>query len=420
VNWIRRRLLLLCAAACLAGYVHAYTGGIAGTPIRSDAFSYFVYLPSWLIFHDTSLQAVADDCCGGEFPAFSAITRWRQTGGRWVSAHPIGVAVMVVPFFGVAHALTLWTNLTPDGFTPYYQHAAGLAGLFYTIAGLWILRGLLKRHFSDGVSDATIVALLFGTNLFHYATFDSMWSHAFSFALCAALFSCCDAWPRRPGVAMAAAIGLVAGLMVLVRHTNAIVPAALVTTLFLREPPFRRFAPVAVLIGAAVVYPQLWLYHDATRRWIVRPYAMGEFYWTSPQLTGVLFSVKKGLFFWAPLLLAAVAGFAWLPPALRRWRIAIAAIFALDAYVMASWFDWQLGASYGHRGFVDIFPLLAPGLAATFAWVAARQPLRRAATIAVVLLCALSIFQMLQYWHGVLPMSDVTWRQYQRLFLKPW
>jgi len=37
-----------------------------------------------------------------------------------------------------------------------------------------------------------------------------------------------------------------------------------------------------------------------------------------------------------------------------------------------------------------------------------------------VLLCALSMFQMLQYWHGVMPMSDVTWRQYKALFLKPW
>jgi hypothetical protein len=262
--------------------------------------------------------------------------------------------------------------------------------------------------------------MLFGTNLFHYATFDSMWSHTFSFALCAALFSCCDGWTRRPGVAMAAAIGLIAGLMVLVRHTNAMVPAAFVSTLFVREPSFRRFAPIAVLVGAAVVYPQLWLYHDATRRWIVRPYAMGEFYWTSPHLAGVLIGTKKGLFFWAPLLLAAVAGLALLPASLRRWLPAIVAIFALDAYIMASWFDWQLGASYGHRGFVDIYPLLAPGLAAVFARVAVQPSTRRLAATAVVLLCALSIFQMLQYWHGVLPMSDVTWAQYKSIFLKPW
>src|SRR5829696_174739 len=46
---------------------------------------------------------------------------------------------------------------------------------------------------------------------------------------------------------------------------------------------------------------------------------------------------------------------------------------------------------------------------------------RRTAVAAVVVtLCALSMFQMLQYWHGVLPMSDLTWPQYRSVFLRGW
>jgi hypothetical protein len=321
----------------------------------------------------------------------------------------------------VAHALTRWSNLTADGFTPYYQHAAGLAGACYVLAGLWLLRRLLRRHFSAGAADATIVTLLFGTSLFHYATFDSMWSHAFSFALCAALLDRCDRWRDSSGYRDAVLIGVISGLVVLVRHTNAIIPAALVTTLLWLEPSFRRFAAIAAGAAIVTVIPQLWLYHDATRHWIVGAYAATPgFFWTRPQILEVLFGTRKGLFFWSPLLLAAVAGFALLPPALKRWRIPIAAILILDTYVMASWWDWQLGASYGHRGYVDVYPLLAPGLAASFAWVSSRRPAARFATATVVILCALSIFQMLQYWHGVLPMSDVSWAQYKSLFLKPW
>ena len=40
----------------------------------------------------------------------------------------------------------------------------------------------------------------------------------------------------------------------------------------------------------------------------------------------------------------------------------------LDTYLIASWWDWQFGASYGHRGFIDVLPLLAFGLAAVFEW----------------------------------------------------
>ncbi len=123
------KAIVLCAAAlCLAGYVFVYATGRAGVPIRSDGFSYYVYLPSWFLFHDTTLAAAARDCCGGEFPGYTAIIRWPGTR-RWVNAHPIGVAIMQAPMFAVAHGLTRWTNLSPDGFTFYYQHGAGLSGL---------------------------------------------------------------------------------------------------------------------------------------------------------------------------------------------------------------------------------------------------------------------------------------------------
>jgi len=35
----------------------------------------------------------------------------------------------------------------------------------------------------------------------------------------------------------------------------------------------------------------------------------------------------------------------------------------------------------------------------------------------VVAAIALNLFQMLQYWNGVLPMSDTTWDQYREVFL---
>ena len=426
------RACALAAIACLAGYIYAYASGRAGTPIRSDAFSYYVYLPAWALYHDPSLQAVADDCCGGEFPDWTAIVRWRFTR-QWVNAHPIGEAILIAPFFGLAHGLTRWTNLSPDGFTLYYQHAAGLAGLFYVLAGLWLLRRLLRRHVPPGVVDATLTALFLGTSLLHYGTFDSLWSHAFSFALCAALLERLDAWHPGPSTELRAgrtrddvAIGVLAALMILVRHTNLLVPLV-----FVAAVRSRRLALTTLAIAAAGVLPQLWLYHRATGQWLVSSYGSLGFTFASPHLWGVLGSVKKGAFFWAPLLLLAVAGFASLPASLRRWRAPAAALLALHTYLVASWWDWQFGASYGHRGFVDVYPILALGLASAFARAAAPStrsarsgqavPWRRAALTAVVVtLCALSVFQMLQYWHGVMPMADTTWPQYRAAFLRGW
>jgi hypothetical protein len=414
-----RTWFLEVALLLLGGYVYAFASGRAGTPIRSDAFSYYVYLPAWAIFHDPSLQAVADDCCGGEFPAWTAIVRWPFTR-QWVNAHPIGEAIMIAPFFAVAHALTRWTNLSPDGFSPYYQHAAGLAGLFYVVAGLWCLQRLLARHFPGGVVFAALTTLLFGTSLYHYGTFDSVWSHAFSFALFSAFLERLDA-RHTASRSDHLLLGLLCGLIVLVRHTNALIPICFLGADAIRT---RRVPWLSTGVAAAIVAPQLWLYHSATGHWLVSSYGDYGFTFATPHFFGVLLGPAKGLFFYAPLLLLGVAGWAWIPATLRPWRAPAALLMAFTVYLIASWWDWQFGASYGHRGFVDFYPLFAIGLATFFERVAVVAAAKRSVMVAfaaaVTAMGALSMFQMLQYWHGVLPMSDTTWIRYRAVFLQGW
>jgi hypothetical protein len=422
------RVLAALAALCLAGYVYVYRSGIAPEPIRSDGFSYYVYLPSWFLYGDTTLSSVARDCCGGAFPENTGVVRWPGTR-RWVNVHPIGVAVMQAPLFPLAHALTKWTNLSPDGFSLYYQHADGLAGLAMVIAGLAFVRALLRRHFSDRVVAWTLIALLLGTNLYHYATFDSSYSHPYSFLLVAALMSSIARWYERPSAGTSLLLGIAGGLMVLVRHPNALLlnlfwmyglvlmrPTALLHLYSQRRADLVRTAAVAL----AVVAPQLALYYQSTGRLIVSSYGGLGFNWTSPRIVDVLFSVTKGLFFWSPLLALAVAGLVRLAGStgpLRAFAAPALLLFAVHLYVIASWWDWQLGGSYGSRGFVDVLPLFAPGLASFFEW-ATRSRIRLSFATAIVLVfIALSVFQMLQYWHGLIPFNDITWDQYRAAFL---
>jgi hypothetical protein len=415
---------------CLLGYVFVYATGRADRPIRSDGFSYYVYLPSWFLFHDTTLSALARDCCGGVYPAYTAIIRWPTTR-RWVNAHPIGVAVMEAPLFSVGHALTKWTNLSPDGFTLYYQHAVGISGLLWTVGGMVVLGRILRRHFSDGVTAAALATILLGTNLYHYATFDSSYSHPYSFFLFAAFLDLTERWYARPRPGTSVLLGLVVGLIVLTRHTNALFlmffPLYGVTNaaefrarlaLIARE---RWFVTLATVVAAAVVSPQLAIYYQATGRVFVSSYGDLGFNFGSPHLMQVLFSVQKGLFFWCPVLLTSGAGFVWLARSNHSARAFVlpSLLFLLvDAYIIASWWDWQFGASFGHRGFVDTLPIFAIGMAGCFAWLTAHRHVQRLVFPLVVLAIALNLFQMLQYWNHVLPFSDTTWEQYRGVFLR--
>ena len=414
------------AALCIAGYVIVYQTTAAGQPIRSDGFSYYVYLPSWFIYGDSTLDSVARDCCGGEFPAFTAIIRWPKTH-HWVNAHPIGVAIMQAPMFLLAHALTRWSNLSPDGFSLYYEHGAGLSGLLWIVAGIWILRRLLSRHFSPAITSATLIVILLGTNLYHFATFDSGYSHPYSFFLIAALLDLTERWHQAPGPRLAALLGLVSGLVILTRHTNALfllfVPLYGVASSGTVEALARfrsRARDVAVwaLTTTAVVAPQLAIYRQSTGRLVISSYGDLGFNFGSPRLYGVLFGVQKGLFFWSPVLLLALAGLFMLRGAARAFLLPAILVLLADTYLIASWWDWQFGASYGHRGFTDALPVFALGLAAFFQWSAGRRLTRVVATVAVLLATCLSVFQMVQYWYGILPASDTTWEQYRAVFLK--
>jgi hypothetical protein len=421
-------VLAVCA------YVAVHVMSPKGNPVLSDGFSYYVYLPSWVIYGDPTLEDVANRRFGGTFPGWSGLTRWPGTE-RWVNPHQMGVAVLLLPFYLAGHALTFIWRYPSDGWSFFYRHAAGLGGAFYLVGGLFFLRRLLNRHFPPGIALATIVTITFGTNLFHYATFDALWSHVYSFSLIACLLDLIDGWERRPSRRSAFGIGIVIGLIALVRPANLSVLLFLplfgvVDRASLRARPavlLVRAPQIALMALAAglVFAPQMVLYKSATGSFLVDPYrsllaiqGVRAFDFLHPHLAGVLVGVRKGLFFWSPALLLSVAGFFTMREPLRAFRLPSVAVIAVNTMLVASWWDWQFGGSYGHRAFTDLLAMFAPPAAALYARAAGRPALRAAVTVFACLAVSLSIVQMGQYWLGIIPYSDVTWEQYQSFFLR--
>jgi hypothetical protein len=429
-----RHVVLAVGVLAVCAYVAIYAVQLVKHPVRSDGFSYYVYLPAWVIHADPTLEDLSNRLFGGSYPGWSGLTRWPGTE-RWVNPHQMGVAVLLLPFYLAGHALTLIWHYPAEGFSFFYRHAAGLGGAFYLAAGLFFLKRLLERHVPTGVALATLLTITFGTNLFHYATFDSLWSHVYSFALIACLLDQLDRWEQQPTRTRAGLLGIVMGLIVLVRVSNALVllflllfgvsgPASLGARLSVLRARAPQIALMAV-VAALVVSPQLAFYEWATGSFVVDPYGnllagmgVAGFDFLHPKLAGVLMGTQKGLFFWSPALLLSVIGcFAFRGP-LRAFLLPSLVVLAINTLLVASWWDWQFGGSYGHRGFTDLLAIFALPIAALYAW-AARRPLPRAiVAVLASLAVALSVVQMIQYWIGIVPMSDITWDQYCSFFLR--
>jgi hypothetical protein len=429
IRWGVRHFVAIVGVCGLAGYLYLFTRPAPDMmPIRADGYNYYLYAASWVVYHDFTLEKLPQDWNGGAYPGFAGMIRWPGTN-HWMNRHPIGVSVLMLPFVVFADLLTRWSNLPRDGFSLYYQHAAALAGLVYFLAGLAVLRRTLCRYFSPAVTLWTLVSITWGTNLFHYAVYDGTFSHAFSFALICALIELSDRWWSRPTRWHVVALGVLAGIIVLTRHTNALllllVPAwglASWSQLVRRIDELwqRRGAVLAmVAVTAVVVAPQLALYKWVTNQWLVNAYAphkMG-FTFLSPHLFGALFSTQRGLFFWSPVLLFSIAGMLVARGWARQVLPASAIVLSLNAWLIASWIEWQYGASFGHRAFIDSLGVLALFLAAWFAWTSEHPRLVPVVAGLTTMLTALSVIQMIQYWHRIWPVRDITWDQYRSLFL---
>ena len=75
-GFLIRHFVAIAGALALLSYTAIYSRQGAPAPIRSDGYSYYVYLPSWFLHGDTTLDGVAHTFPGGEYPEFTAIRRW--------------------------------------------------------------------------------------------------------------------------------------------------------------------------------------------------------------------------------------------------------------------------------------------------------------------------------------------------------
>lgn len=127
-----------------------------------------------------------------------------------------------------------------------------------------------------------------------------------------------------------------------------------------------RAVPI-VLTGIVTLLPQLLYWHAATGRWFVYSYGSNEpFYWLAPQIGNFLFSVRKGLFFWSPVLLLAIVGIFISYKRRRQLYVGLVVFLVLIVYISSAWWSWYYGGSFGQRVAVDFMCLFAVFIASVF------------------------------------------------------
>lgn len=395
--------------------------------IGSDGSGYYAYLPATFIYQDFS-YSFADPYAKGHLNYYGNNRSKfvaRNKDGKLNNKYFIGTSVLMLPFFLLAWLFSWIFDYPIDGYSFLFQSFMAIAGVFYLLAGLHYLRKLLLRaKIKDGIAGATISVIFLATNLYHYALEEPTMSHVYSFAAISFFlyhaFVFMENGSKKNFIAAATAFVLI----VAIRPTNGIVLLALPFLYFLsgaNENQIREnlrnktWYSIPSLTAITLLFLQLLCYKLTVGKWTTDSYTGESFNFADPHILDVLFSWRKGLFIYTPVLLLSIAGIFFMRN--KKAAIAFAAFFMLNTWVISSWHDWAYGGSLGLRPYIDYFPVFAISLAFFFQfmrnWIAAS-----ATAIVCLFFVALNISQHYQYHFGILPYEAMDEYKYKRLFFR--
>jgi hypothetical protein len=345
--------------------------------IYYDVLEYYTYLPATFINKDLKLEKCKD--MSDKF--------WplRAPNGGNVAKMFMGMSVMYSPFFFIAHAITPFTHYHPDGFSMPYQFMIQFSCLFYLMIGLFLLQKTLREYFSPEITALTIIIMTLGTNLFYYASVEAAMSHAYSFSLFCIFIRQVMKWHNKPTFLTTAGIGLLYGLITLIRPTNGIVILIflfwkikksddLINQYFFFYKNIYKIALI-ILFTFLIWVPQFCYWKYVTNQWIYYPYSNNEhFFFSDPQIIRSFFSFRKGWLLYTPLMGLSILGLPFLHKQMRALFWPIFIFFIVNVYIITSWWVWWYGGSFSQRPLIDSYSVLSFPIAAILSWIYFTSP----------------------------------------------
>jgi hypothetical protein len=417
-------LLLFVGLAAFAGFTRWKS--ISEEPlIMTDGQGYYAYLPATFIYQN--LQFLFVEQINERYYAEDKRANYVvQTENGNVNKYFVGTAVMQSPFFLVGCVGALITGQSVDGYSTPFQLMIGVAAASYLAVGwLFLVSLLVSLGYRKMIAVLAAILVVFATNLLYYTLYEPSMSHVYSFCTVSAFLyfgrrALIEATTR---TAVLAAFAL--GLTVLIRPVNGLVLLGLpvvsgglsgtlngLELLLQKRKPL--FIGLLIVLGVASIQPIVYLIQ--TGKPLVWSYQEEGFNFLKPEFWNVLFSYRKGLFVYCPILVVGVLGLI-VGGAKRKSGFVEGWLFLLlITWVISSWWMWYYGGSYGHRAFIEYYPFFAIGLAHVLTkgiWFISPVLL----ILSTPFWVGVQMVQTYQYVNHIIPFDNMNKEKYWNLFL---
>ena len=395
-------------------------GGI----LRSDAAGYYLWLPAVLIYDDSDYEFCDSSfAAGGFYPSGYFDYMLKSTdNGRRINKYGPGAAISALPFFTLAH---LYGSLIGEnvGTETHYQSSWWIASTFYVCLGFVSLFLLGQFRGRNAFFSLVVVSsLLFGTNVFHYTTFDAGMSHAFTFGWLGLALLLSDRIRQVAAKKHWLLLGLACAMVVLIRPFNVVMLPVIFVAL-----PLKRLVDAAVrkqFVLAGLMFILFLLIWPASNYWqtgdfLVYGYGEEQFNFSKPHFWQFFVGFEIGAFVYSPLILLMilVAGFASYRLQRLWFYVLFLAWFFLVVWVLSCWESWQYGCTLGNRPLSDWYVFFA---AVILMWDVSRERRWFITTITVIAALLLTYSQVVhyQYRHWIIDWCHMTKQEFMDVFLK--
>lgn len=379
----------------------------------SDPEGYYQYLPAFFIDNDVHKQGWTTDI----------------GNGKKINKFTSGVAIMQMPFFLIAHALSFVTPYESSGWSSIYFLFIMIGASFYTAMALRILYVLIRKRY--GFKPALIAAslLFLSTNLYYYSVREMAMSHIYSFFLFTCFLYMLPLFFNKPNVKKTILVALPLSIAVLIR------PTSIVLIFFFLLYNVYSFSDIknrilffiqrfhlVLLIGVTSLFvflPQMLYWNEITGQYVFYSYTDEGFpFWNNPQFFTVLFGHQNGWLLYAPIMILGIIG---IYPSLKNkqnsvWAVIVTLLLIL--YINASWWVPTFSAAYGYWAMLEYQVFLAFPIALMVHKIieSRNMMLKISSAVLAVLLCIINIrnsyiYEAWYWWD-----NELTWSIYLRSF----
>lgn len=395
--------------------------------IKADGKGYYDYLPSVFIFHDLDRKNHNRFENHQVYERVNKLSVYVPYGKFLVNKYPVGTSLMISPFFFITYAIDRTQGEEVNVFSRPFNISIFHAAVFYLFLSLFFLKKLLKLYDFKYFTILIIqLLLIFATAVPLYSSYDAAFSHIYSLFAITTFLYCLKYYFSKLEKRYILYCMIMLGLIVLIRPFNILVVLFIpfIAGSFeqlksgingMIKSPVYFFSGIAIFL--LIVSIQLMAWYLQTGTFLLYSYQNEGFNLNSPQIINVLFSYRKGLFIYTPVLLLSFAGLIKLFLEKKYYLfISWLMFFVLITYFISSWWCWYYGGSYGMRPYIDYYVIFfipfAYFLDKVSLWI--KTPF----VLLAMLTIPLNLIQIKQFKKYILHYSEMDKDKYWKVFLK--